>query len=136
MAGRTLHPSSTVSVSIARDPADVYDHVVDPRHLPGWAPGFARAVHQDADGWVVDTADGPVRVAFVARNDLGVADHHVTADGGLDVWSRMRVLPNGDGAEVLFTAFQQPGMSDADFARDLDVVLGDLRALQRLLEHC
>ena len=134
MTGRTLHPARTISVSIARDPAEVYAYVVDPRNLPAWAPGFARAVRQDPTGWVVDTADGPVRLAFVPRNDLGVADHHVTDDAGLDLWSRMRVLPNGDGAEVLFTLFRTPDLTDAAAARDLELVQGDLRALQRLLE--
>jgi hypothetical protein len=47
----------------------------------------------------------------------------------------MRVIPDGDGCEVVFTLRRQPGMTDADFSRDAGLVLADLRALKRLLER-
>ena len=130
----TLRPTRTVSVSIGRDPRAVYAYVADPRNLPHWAPGFARSVRQEGDGWIVETADGPVRFAFVPDNPLGVVDHRVTGAGGLDVLNPVRVIPNGDGAEVLFTLFQREGMTDDQFRRDLGLVTADLQTLKRRLE--
>jgi hypothetical protein len=46
----------------------------------------------------------------------------------------MRVLANGDGAEVVFSLFQRPGMSDEEFARDADWVARDLQILKACLE--
>lgn len=126
-------PARTVSVSIACDPETVYAYVVDARNLPRWAPGFARAVQPEGGGWRVDTAAGPVHLAFVADNALGVADHRVTA-GDVDMLNPMRVIANGDGAEVLFTLFRRPEVPATDFERDVALVTEDLRTLQRLLE--
>jgi hypothetical protein len=46
----------------------------------------------------------------------------------------MRVLADGDACEVVFTLRRQPGMSDADFARDAEAVTADLRRLKEVLE--
>lgn len=126
-------PCRHVSVSIDRDPATVYAYVVDPRNLPRWAPGLARSVRQDGGGWTVETVDGPVAIAFSADNDLGVADHRVSGPGGIDTLNPMRVIPNGDGAEVVFSLFRQPGTTAAEFERDAGLVAADLHLLQRLL---
>ena len=46
----------------------------------------------------------------------------------------MRVVPNGQGSEVIFTVFQQPGMSDERLAVDIRLVKQDLGELKRLME--
>ena len=127
-------PARTVSISVGRDPHDAYDYLRDPRHLPDWAPGFAQAVHQDGDRWVVETTGHAVGIAFVADNALGVVDHRVTGDG-LDDVNPMRVIANGDGCEVLFTLFQPSGTSDRQFRDDVRLVQSDLRTLKRVLEN-
>ncbi len=127
-------PARTVSVSVARHPDAVYEYIRDPRNLPDWASGFAKSVREEGGGWVVETADGTARIAFVADNKLGVVDHRVTGVGGLDVLNPMRVIANADGAEVLFTLFQPAGMADQAFQRDLGLVASDLQTLKRVLE--
>jgi len=37
---------------------------------------------------------------------------------GAEIYTPMRIVENGEGAEVLFTLFRQPGMSDEKFAAD------------------
>lgn len=46
----------------------------------------------------------------------------------------MRVVPNGKGAEVVFTLFHLPNMSDQKFQKDAALVDRDLKTLKRLLE--
>ncbi len=129
-----LYPSRTLSVSINQPSADVYAFIFDPRNLPRWATQFARSIHQEGDGWIVQTPDGRAAFQFVPRNSLGVLDHMVRLESGLEVTVPMRVIPNGSGSEVLFTLFQLPEMSGAQFARDVAMVEQDLQTLKRVLE--
>jgi len=123
-----------MNVSIARPPEVVYDFVMTPERLPEWAPGFAHGVHSEAGGWVVETSSGAVGIEFTRHNDLGVADHTVTLGGGAKVTNPIRVLPNGPGAEVIFTLFQRPEVTAQEFEVDAATVLSDLEALKRVLE--
>lgn len=129
----STRPAHTLTVSIDRDPATVHAFVRDGHTLPAWAPGFARAVDRDGDGWLVSTGSGEVRVTFVADNPFRVLDHRVTAPG-LDVVVPMRVIPNGDGCEVLFTVVEPPGADAGEVARDLALVRSDLDRLRSVLE--
>lgn len=129
-----LMTSRTIATSIERDPQDVYDFVTDPANLPRWAPGFATSVHHSDGHWTVETPDGPVRVEFVSRNALGVADHRVSTPSGPDAVVHLRVIANDGGAEVLFTTFRPTAMSDERFAADAALVQGDMRTLKVLLE--
>ena len=126
--------SRTLSVSIARAPAEVYAYVSDAANMPRWATAFVVAIRPAGDGWIVETAEGAMPLRFVPRNDLGVLDHVVTVASGQTVTNPMRVVANGDGSEVLFTVFQHPGMSDERFAIDCGYVQHDLRALRAVLE--
>jgi hypothetical protein len=123
-----------VSVGIERPPAEVYAFVSDPANLPRWATAFCLSVRRSGDEWIVETPYDPVRIAFVAPNSLGVLDHVVTVAPELEIFSPMRVIANGSGSEVVFTLFQRPGMSDAEFSDDAALVEQDLETLKRVLE--
>jgi len=126
--------SRTLSVSIARPVEVVYRFVADPLNLPRWADGLGATVRKSANGWIVDSANGPVGLRFAPHNDFGVLDHWVTLEAGAVVYVPMRVHANGADSEVLFTLLRQPGMSDATFAADAAQVQCDLENLKRLLE--
>lgn len=130
-----MHETRHISVFIARPPEAVYAFASDPRNLPRWAAGLAQSeVTRDGDDWIVTAPFGTARIRFAPRNDLGVMDHDVTPASGITVHNPMRVMPHGDGAEMLFTLFRQPGMSDEQFAADQAAVEADLQALKALLE--
>ena len=78
-----------------------------------------------------------MRVVFAPANGFGVVDHVVTplegGDPAADV--PLRVVANGTGSEVMLTVFQQPGMSDAQYAADTALVQADLERLKNALEH-
>ncbi|ADC71920.1 Polyketide cyclase/dehydrase [Thioalkalivibrio sp. K90mix] len=125
-----------LTVSIARTPADVYAFAADPRNLPLWAEGLARSdVRQQGDAWVVEGPAGRVTVRFAPPNDFGVMDHDVELPSGVIVHNPMRVLPNGEGSELVFSLFRQPGMSDEQFVADRSAVEKDLDQLKSLLEE-
>lgn len=131
-----MHDVQHVSTYIARRPADVYEFASDPRNLPLWAAGLARAnVRQDGDAWLMDSPLGKVRVKFAERNPFGVMDHDVTLESGVTVHNPMRVVPRGEGSELMFTLIRQPGTPDEQFAADKATVETDLRTLKGLLER-
>jgi hypothetical protein len=46
----------------------------------------------------------------------------------------MRVFPNNDGSEVVFTLYRRPEMTDQNFVEDAESVDKDLITLKTLLE--
>lgn len=94
----------------------VYEFVSNPDNLALWAQGA--------------TGD----VTFAPRNDFGVLDHTVALPDGRTVTVPMRVLPLGDGSELVFTIRRSDGMSAADFERDREAVESDLLTLTGILE--
>ena len=131
-----MHDVYHLSVTIARPPSEVYEFASDPANLPRWAAGLARsALVREGDEWVADAPFGRVRVRFAPRNAFGVIDHDVTLESGIVVHNAIRVVPNGEGSEFVFTLLRQPGMTDAQFARDKAAVENDLKTLKDLLER-
>jgi Polyketide cyclase / dehydrase and lipid transport len=131
-----VHESVHVSTTIDCPAGDVYGYASNPQNLAAWAAGLAHQDVQQVDGrWVVESPMGRVVVAFAPLNDFGVLDHDVTLPVGETVRNPMRVIPNGDGCDVVFTVRRRPGMSETDFAADIDAVTADLAALRTLMEH-
>ncbi|MEN3537393.1 SRPBCC family protein [Microbispora sp. ZYX-F-249] len=130
MASESRH----ISERIDRPADEVYEYASDPANLPTWAPGLGEAVENVDGQWFVQTPSGRVGFAFVERNAYGVLDHEVTLPSGEVVYNPMRVIPDGDGCEVVFTLRRLPGVSDEDFARDAGLVQADLTRLKQVLE--
>src|SRR2546423_12117307 len=126
--------SKQITEWIDRSAADVYEYASDPSHLPQWAPGLGNSVENVDGHWFVETQSGRVAFAFVERNNYGVLDHEVTLPSGEVIYIPMRVVPRGDGCEVVFTLRRLPGMSDEDFARDAALVQADLTRLKLVNE--
>lgn len=130
-----MHEVRHVSISIARSPADVYAFAGDPRRLPMWAAGLAQSeVRPSGDHWEVDAPFGRVKVRFARRNDFGVLDHDVELPSGVTIHNPMRVVPNGQGSEFIFTLIRQPDMTDEQFEADAAAIWADLQRLKELLE--
>ncbi|WP_308364517.1 MULTISPECIES: SRPBCC family protein [unclassified Microbulbifer] len=131
-----MHQVQHISIYIDRPPEEVYGFASDPANLPQWAAGLASSrVEKEGDEWVADAPFGRVKIKFTERNPFGVMDHDVQLASGLTVHNPMRVMPNGEGSEFLFTLIRQPDMSEEQFAEDRAAVERDLKALKDLLEN-
>jgi len=124
-----------VHISIDRHWTEVYGFASRPENMPLWASGLASGLKQNGEDWIAEGILGTARVRFAARNDFGVLDHRVTLDSGLQVHNALRIVPNGDGCEVMFTLLQLPGMTEEQFAADAAHVLKDLGTLKELMER-
>ena len=130
-----MFPSRVLTVAIARPPVEVYEFASNPANMPRWATAFCKSVRAEGGAWIMDTPQGPVKIRFVPKNDLGVLDHHVEVAPGVEIYVPMRVVANGSGSEVLFTLFRTPDMTDEKLAGDVALVERDLRTLKQVLER-
>jgi len=116
-------------------PADkVYAFVSDPANLPKWASKLTSTVEREGDRWYTETADGRAGYAFTAPNGLGVLDHTIETPSGEIVYRPTRVIEAPEGSEVVVTLRRRPGISDAEYERDTEVVAAGLTRLKVILE--
>lgn len=121
-------PAITLSVSIACHWQALYKRIWRPDFFPKWASGLSESdLHEENGAWVATGPEGPVRIRFTAHNAYGVMDHFVELGDGNEVHIPLRVIQNGDGAEVLLTLYRQPDMDDERFATDAEWVNRDSR---------
>lgn len=129
-------PARIIHRTIQRDWRAVYAFAAKPENMPLWASGLASGLTRDGDDWIADGGPiGVVRVHFAPQNDFGVIDHTVTLPSGIKVENALRIVPNGDGAEVMFTLLRQAYMDDMAFEQDAAHVARDIDALAILMEE-
>ena len=121
----------TLSITVARDWRALYEALWQPESFPLWASGLSTSpLEPNGDAWKAQGPEGPIRIRFTGHNAFGVMDHRVELQDGRVVHVPMRVVANGEGAEVMLTLYRQPGMSEDAFRRDQDWVRRDLQHLR------
>lgn len=131
----TIYPARIIHVGIERSATEVYAYAADPENLQHWASGLASGLTRDGEEWIGDGGPiGKVRVRFAPDNPFGIIDHTVTMENGLVVENPIRVLANGDGAEITFFLLKRPDMDDDAFESDAAHVIKDLTTLKQILE--
>lgn len=123
-----------ISVSIERSAAQVYEFASNPENLPQWAGGLSGSIKKVDGEWIAEAPIGRVKVEFAEKNKFGILDHDVTLSSGAKFFNPMRVFPNNDGSEVVFTLYRRPEMTDQNFVEDAESVEKDLITLKTLLE--
>jgi hypothetical protein len=124
-----------ISVSINRSADQVYEFASNPENLPEWAAGLGGSIKNVNGDWIAESPMGRVKIKFAEKNKFGVLDHDVTLPSGEKFYNPMRVFPNNDGSELIFTLYKQPDISDQMFAEDEEAVTTDLEKLKTLLEN-
>ena len=129
------YPATLIQISIRKPADEVYAFTSDPHNLPRWAAGLSSStLEQDGGQWVAESPMGKVKIKFAAKNNFGVVDHDVSLPNGEVVHNPLRIQKNGEGAEVIFTLYRLPGVSEKDFQADADKVRADLQKLKLLIE--
>jgi len=130
----TVQRSAVVHISILAPPKSVIAFLSDMENWKTWAPWIHSVGRPSGGYWKLETEAGPMKIRFVEPNSLGVLDHEVTVASGMVVLNSMRVLPNGDGSELVMVVFQSPGVSTEQFDRDVQAVTDDLTRLKAAAE--
>ena len=131
-----MRRSHTISLTIDYPYAEAYRYLANPANYAEWAAVDARTYRPLRDGdWVGNTRLGGVRhFRFTPANTFGVLDHAVFVPGEPLLWTPMRVVPNEEGTDLIFTFFQRPGMTDAAYASAVEWITTDFLTLKSLLE--
>lgn len=126
--------SDTRAVTIEAAPSSVFEFVATPQNLPLWAVGFCRSIRRDTeDRWVVTTASGEVPMEYELNEAAGTVDFRFCPVPGLEAMAYSRVVPNGDGAEYIFTQFQFAGMPNNIFEAQVRALAEELHVLRGLI---
>jgi hypothetical protein len=123
-----------VSVSINRSADEVYEFASQPENLPQWATGLGSSIEKVEGEWTAKTPMGIAKIRFAEKNRFGILDHDVILESGVMLHNPVRVLPNGQKSEIVFTLFRRPGVPDGKFSEDAAWVKKDLMILRNLLE--
>jgi len=123
-----------VRIAVNRAASEAYEFLSAPQNFPKWASGLAGSLRKVGGEWIAETPEGRAVVRFSERNRYGVLDHAVTLQRGTTIYIPLRVVPAGEGCELVLTLFRRPGMSDEKFAADAEWVLRDLGEAKRILE--
>lgn len=127
--------SHTLSITIARPPAEVVSFLLNPANLSLWmSVGRLSMTPRENGEWLIELPQGPRIVSFEAPNKYGVVDHAFYKEGEAREMTPTRVFPNGEGAELTYTMLQKDGVSDEEFASTVHWVEADLLALKSWLE--
>jgi hypothetical protein len=122
--------SSTQSVAVATRPDDLFAYVADPENLPEWAIGFAKEIRSENGRSLVITPKGEqVAMSQTVNAELRTVDGVLEFAPSVEGRTYTRVVPNGDGAEYIFTMLQPAGRPDevfdgqvAELGRELTVL--------------
>ena len=129
-------PARTFSVTIRHEWQSLYERIWCPEVFAQWAAGLASSeLQQHGEIWQAQGSDGPISIRFTPHNPFGVMDHFVDPGDGSEIHVPLRVIQNGDGAEVMLTLFRQPGMSAERYDADIKLINRDLRSLKALIER-
>lgn len=130
-----MRRSHTITLQIERPYAAVYQFLVDPRNFSQWAAVDSASFAPNGDGdWRAMTAGGLRHYRFSPINAFGILDHAQFVPGEAPMFNPMRVFPNENGTELLFTFFRREGMTDEEFDSTIEWITTDFLTLKSVLE--
>jgi hypothetical protein len=124
--------SETRTISIQATPSDVFDLVSDASAFPRWAPAFAPVIRRDGDHWIVERDGAETRIAVRTSRDHGTVDILRPEDPPTGAF--MRVLPNGEASELLFTLFFAANADEQTVVAQMTTVEQELETVRSLCE--
>jgi hypothetical protein len=132
----TTTTTTTLSVTIDAPPERVTADLADPATHPEWATEFfagpATALGPGEVRAPVPLMGGNARMRVEADVPRGIVDLHLApGDAPYGPPLPVRVVPNGDGADVLWTLARPPGMPDDAWAAAVASMERELDALRR-----
>ena len=131
--------TDTVRITIEAPLPTVVDDLADPLNHPEWATEFFIGPALPAEGdevlVTVPRMGGEVHMRVDADVATGTIDMYLAPVGApFGPPLPVRVVPNGTGADVLFTLARMPGMSDQQWADGLVSMQRELDNLKHRLE--
>jgi hypothetical protein len=129
---RTINRTENRSLGIAAAPADVHAYLAEAGNLPAWAPGFASRVSRSGASWLVSRDGEEFTIDVLVEPRSGTVDFVAASDHARGLFAR--VLPNGDGSEVVFALMFAPDAPEDVVATQLLTLETELAAVRNACE--
>ena len=130
--------SQLVQIGISRPYSETYRVVSDPKNFPRWSPLLKPLFEPRGNNgldWLVELPTGIHLIRFSPPNDFGVLDYTVIPeDGSPGRTTRVRLVPNEDGCDLVIQFYQQPGMTNEAFASHVEWATTDFMTLKSVVE--
>ena len=126
-----------VSIDIDRDWRELYQRIWHPKAFLEWASGLCGAglTPREDGSWGGEGMEGPLRVRFTPHNEFGVLDYWVSQAGEPEIYTSLRVVPNGAGALAMLVLFRWPGLTETMLAAEAEWARRDLESLKEWVER-
>jgi hypothetical protein len=130
-----LFKFDTASVSINASPEIVWEFVAD---LNNWKQfsDFGKDIEQVGQNeWLFHTSQGDVRVINKFDKEKLLLDQICIIASGEKQFIPYRVVPNGDGCELIMTNHQGATSTDEDYAQQLKWMREELENIKKITEQ-
>lgn len=130
--------SQIVQIEINRPYDETYRIVRKPENFRRWSPVLEPRFEPRGNNgldWLVELPTGTHVIRFSPPNDFGVLDYTVIPeDGSLSRTTRVRLVPNEEGCELVIQFFQQPDVTDEAFVSHVEWAKTDFMTLKSVVE--
>ena len=129
--------SRDITTPLHRRYADVYGFLAEPTNFALWGgtEPDTEMKHLGGSDYLVVLPSGRRVMRFTPLNDFGVLDYQVFMEGETNgPVTPVRIHPNQDGSEIVFTWFQRPGVSDEQFESEAEWAYSDLLRMKAYIE--
>jgi hypothetical protein len=129
---RTINRTEHRSLGVAAAPLDVHAYLAEASNLPAWAPGFASSVSRSGASWLVSRDGAEFTIDVLVEPRSGTVDIVAANDHARGLFAR--VLPNGDGSEVVFTLMFAPDTPEGAVTAQMLTLETELAAVRDACE--
>ena len=129
-------PSQTLTLTVPRNWLDLYETIWQPTCFAKWVSDLKGAtLVQEGQYWRAKRGENSLKLRFTPHNPFGVMDYWTDNGSGKERYMPMRVIANGQGAELVAVLYCQPFTSDAHFVQEVAALRADMERLLYLLTH-
>jgi cold-inducible RNA-binding protein len=128
---KNTHVAKTLTASLPGNPQTIFAFIADSENLSSWFSSFCRSLRRENGSLLVESPRGAVPVRFVRNDHSLVLDIVVQPAEGIELTHAIRLLSNGEGAEMVWTLVKPLGLLDSVFHEQLRWAGSALNALRK-----
>lgn len=128
---KNTHLAKTMTASLSGNARDTFARISDPNNLSSWYSSFCRSLRWENGSILVESPRGTVPVHFIRDDHSLVLDIAILVAEGIKLTHAIRLLPNGESSEIVWTVIKPEGLADSIFHEQLRWVGNALHNLRK-----
>lgn len=127
------HNTKTLSATLQKDAATLFQWLSDVDHLPQWHPGLCQSLDKSIGRLTVMTPRGAFPLTLLRDDRAMVLDLVLQLEPGLELLSAIRVFANGESSDVVLTLVRPQGLMESLFHEHYRWAESALRELRNII---